>query len=54
VDTVSALLLGAETDDGLELDDRGFVLLFTGSSYGSVDACEIRVTVIDMEDLPAI
>ena len=51
---MGALLLGAETDDGLELDDRGLVLLLTGSSNGSVDARKVGVSVVDMEDLPAI
>lgn len=54
VNTVSTLLLGAETNDGRELDEGGLVLLLTGLSDGSIDARKVSVSVVDVEDLPAI
>lgn len=54
VDTVGALLLGAETNGGLQLDDGGLVLALLGLGNGLLNAVEVVVTVADDEDLPAV
>lgn len=54
MDAVCSLLLGAVTDDGLELDEGGLVLLLTSGGDGGVDACEVGVSIVDVEDLPAV
>lgn len=54
VDTVGALVLGAEADDGLELDDGGLVLDGLGLLDGLLDAVEVAITVGDLEDVPAV
>lgn len=54
VDTMGALLLGAETDDGLELDKRGLVLDLLGLLEGVEDALEVVVTVLDGDGVPAV
>lgn len=70
MDTVGTLLLRSETDRSPEADDGGLVLLETGSGDRIVNSSKVAerksdiktgmrnhpipVTVIDMEDLPAI
>lgn len=54
VDTVGALVLGAEANDGLELDDGGLVLDGLGLLDGLLDAVEVAITVGDLEDVPAV
>ena len=54
VDTVGALLLGAVTNDGLELDKGGLVLDLLGLLEGSLNTLKVVVTVLDGQDLPAV
>lgn len=54
VDAVCALVLGAEANDGLQLDDGGLVLDGLGLLDGLLDAVEVAVTVGDLEDVPAV
>lgn len=54
VDTVGTLVLGAETNGGLQLDDGGLVLALLGLGNGLLNAVKVVVTVTDDQDLPAI
>lgn len=54
VDAVGALELGSEPDNGAQTDDSGLVLFFSSSFNGIVDGFQVRITVVDMEYLPAV
>lgn len=54
VDVVGTLLLGAETNDGRELDERGLGLLLLTLLDGGLDAVEVVLAVTDGQDLPAV
>lgn len=54
VDTVGALVQGAETNGGLELDKGGLVSDGLGLLDGSLNGLEVVVTVLDGEDLPTV
>lgn len=54
VDTVGALVEGAETNGGLELDKSRLVGNGLGLLDGSLDGSKVVVTVIDLDDVPAV
>jgi hypothetical protein len=54
VNTAGTLQLGAETDGGGELDDGGLVGDLLGLRDGFLNALEIRVTVLDVLNVPSV
>jgi hypothetical protein len=54
VDTTGTLELGAETDGGGELDHRGLVGDLLGLSDGLLNALKVGVTVLDVQNVPAV
>lgn len=54
VDTVSALVFGAVANGGLELDKRRLVGDGLGLLDGSLNGLKVVVTVLDLDDVPAV
>ncbi|ROV88950.1 hypothetical protein VPNG_10195 [Cytospora leucostoma] len=54
VDTVGALVLRAEANDGPQLDQGGLALLLLGLLDGGLDGGQVAVTIGDLENLPAV
>lgn len=54
VDTVGALVLGTVTNGGSELDEGRLVSNGLGLLDGSLNASKVVVTVIDLDDVPAV
>ena len=54
VDTTSALLLGTETDGGLQLDHGRLVSDLTSLDDGILNALPVVITVLDFESVPAV